>query len=269
MNAQKLTQKSLEAIQAAQTLATEHAHMQIEQQHLLLALIGQSDGLIGQLLQKMGVDLPALRRDTEAELGSIPSVTGPGREPDKIYVSQEVDRALAAAEGLADRMKDEYVSVEHLMLALLDQPNTALKRLFDRYQIRRDAFLAALMEVRGNTRVTSDSPEDTYDVLKKYGTDLVAEARAQKLDPVIGRDSEIRSVIMILSRKTKNNPVLIASPASARPPSSRGWPSGSSKAMCRRTSGTGSSSRWIWARWWPAPNSAANLRSASRRCSRR
>ena len=212
MNAQKLTQKSLEAIQAAQTLATEHAHMQIEQQHLLLALIGQSDGLIGQLLQKMGVDLPALRRDTEAELGSIPSVTGPGREPDKIYVSQEVDRALAAAEGLADRMKDEYVSVEHLMLALLDQPNTALKRLFDRYQIRRDAFLAALMKVRGNTRVTSDSPEDTYDVLKKYGTDLVAEARAQKLDPVIGRDSEIRSVIMILSRKTKNNPVLIGEP---------------------------------------------------------
>ena len=212
MNAQKLTQKSLEAIQAAQTLATEHAHMQIEQQHLLLALIDQSDGLIGQLLQKMGVDLPALRRDTEAELGSIPSVTGPGREPDKIYVSQEVDRALAAAEGLADRMKDEYVSVEHLMLALLDQPNTALKRLFDRYQIRRDAFLAALMEVRGNTRVTSDSPEDTYDVLKKYGTDLVAEARAQKLDPVIGRDSEIRSVIMILSRKTKNNPVLIGEP---------------------------------------------------------
>ena len=212
MNAQKLTQKSLEAIQAAQTIATEHAHMQIEQQHLLLALIGQSDGLIGQLLQKMGVDLPALRRDTEAELGSIPSVTGPGREPDKIYVSQEVDRALAAAEGLADRMKDEYVSVEHLMLALLDQPNTALKRLFDRYQIRRDAFLAALMEVRGNTRVTSDSPEDTYDVLKKYGTDLVAEARAQKLDPVIGRDSEIRSVIMILSRKTKNNPVLIGEP---------------------------------------------------------
>ena len=212
MNAQKLTQKSLEAIQSAQTIATEHAHMQIEQQHLLLALIGQSDGLIGQLLQKMGVDLPALRRDTEAELGSIPSVTGPGREPDKIYVSQEVDRALAAAEGLADRMKDEYVSVEHLMLALLDQPNTALKRLFDRYQIRRDAFLAALMEVRGNTRVTSDSPEDTYDVLKKYGTDLVAEARAQKLDPVIGRDSEIRSVIMILSRKTKNNPVLIGEP---------------------------------------------------------
>ena len=212
MNAQKLTQKSLEAIQAAQTLATEHAHMQIEQQHLLLALIDQSDGLIGQLLQKMGVDLPALRRDTEAELGSIPSVTGPGREPDKIYVSQEVDRALAAAEGLADRMKDEYVSVEHLMLALLDQPNTALKRLFDRYQIRRDAFLAALMEVRGNTRVTSDSPEDTYDVLKKYGTDLVAEARAQKLDPVIGRDSEIRSVIMILSRKTKDNPFLIGEP---------------------------------------------------------
>ena len=212
MNMNQFTQKSLAAIQGAQDLAQEYGQQQIEQQHLLLALISQSDGLIGQLLQKMGVDLPALRRDTEAELGSIPSVTGPGREPDKIYVSQEVDRALAAAEGLADRMKDEYVSVEHLMLALLDQPNTALKRLFDRYQIRRDAFLAALMEVRGNTRVTSDSPEDTYDVLKKYGTDLVAEARAQKLDPVIGRDSEIRSVIMILSRKTKNNPVLIGEP---------------------------------------------------------
>ena len=212
MNAQKLTQKSLEAIQAAQTLATEHAHMQIEQQHLLLALIGQSDGLIGQLLQKMGVDLPALRRDTEAELGSIPSVTGPGREADKIYVSPQVDRVLNDAEKQAAHMKDEYVSVEHLMLALLDQPSEGVKSLLRAFGVEKNRFLEALASVRGSARVTTDSPESTYDALAKYGQDLVALAKAQKLDPVIGRDNEIRNVIRILSRKTKNNPVLIGEP---------------------------------------------------------
>ena len=212
MNAQKFTQKSLEAITAAQSLATEYSNMQIEQLHLLSALTREDEGLISQLLKKMGVDLTAFRSDLTAEIAAMPAVTGPGREPDKIYVAPDVDKILTAAERLAEQMKDDYISVEHIMLSLLQSPNPAAKKLFDRYKITKDSFLSALMSVRGNTRVTSDTPEDTYDVLGKYGTDLVEQARAQKLDPVIGRDSEIRNVIMILSRKTKNNPVLIGEP---------------------------------------------------------
>ena len=212
VNAQKFTQKSLEAITAAQSLATEYSNMQIEQLHLLSALTREDEGLISQLLKKMGVDLTAFRSDLTAEIAAMPAVTGPGRELDKIYVAPDVDKILTAAERLAEQMKDDYISVEHIMLSLLQSPNPAAKKLFDRYKITKDSFLSALMSVRGNTRVTSDTPEDTYDVLGKYGTDLVEQARAQKLDPVIGRDSEIRNVIMILSRKTKNNPVLIGEP---------------------------------------------------------
>ena len=212
MNAQKFTQKSLEALQNAQNLATEYQNMQIEQQHLLYALIAQEDGLIGQMLKKMEIDPAALLSDVRAEVERLPRVSGPGREQGKIYVSQEVDRALVQAEKLADRMKDEYVSVEHVMLALLENPNGALGQLLSRFRLTKDGFLSALVSVRGNTRVTSDTPEDTYDALKKYGTDLVEQARSQKLDPVIGRDNEIRNVIRILSRKTKNNPVLIGEP---------------------------------------------------------
>ncbi len=212
MNAQKFTQKSLEALQAAQDLAVEYGNMQIEQAHLFCALAAQEDGLVGQLLKKMGADPAAVHQAALQEVAGLPRVSGPGREEGKIYISQETDRTLVSAEKLADRMKDEYVSVEHLMLALLEQPNSGLRRLFQQYGITKDAFLSALMSVRGNTRVTSDSPEDTYDALKKYGTDLVEQARNQKLDPVIGRDNEIRNVIRILSRKTKNNPVLIGEP---------------------------------------------------------
>ena len=212
MNAQKFTQKSFEALQSAQDLATEYQNMQIEQQHLLYALIAQEDGLIGQMLKKMEIDPAALLSDVRAEVERLPRVSGPGREQGKIYVSQEVDRALVQAEKLADRMKDEYVSVEHVMLALLENPNGALGQLLSRFRLTKDGFLSALVSVRGNTRVTSDTPEDTYDALKKYGTDLVEQARSQKLDPVIGRDNEIRNVIRILSRKTKNNPVLIGEP---------------------------------------------------------
>ena len=212
MNAQKFTQKSLEALQSAQDLATEYQNMQIEQQHLLYALIAQEDGLIGQMLKKMEIDPAALLSDVRAEVERLPRVSGPGREQGKIYVSQEVDRALVQAEKLADRMKVEYVSVEHVMLALLENPNGALGQLLSRFRLTKDGFLSALVSVRGNTRVTSDTPEDTYDALKKYGTDLVEQARSQKLDPVIGRDNEIRNVIRILSRKTKNNPVLIGEP---------------------------------------------------------
>ena len=212
MDAQKFTQKSLEAIQSAQNIALSHQSMQIEQEHLLSALIEQNDGLIPQLLMKMGVDWDGLRTALGRRISSMPSVTGSGREPDKIYVSMDVDRVLADAEQQASRMKDEYVSVEHIMLSLLDRPNTALKDLFSTYHVEKNAFLTALAGVRGNTHVSTDSPESTYDVLAKYGQDLVDLARNQKLDPVIGRDSEIRNVIRILSRKTKNNPVLIGEP---------------------------------------------------------
>ena len=212
MNAQKFTQKSLEAIQEANNLALSNNNMQIEQEHLLYALLTIDQSLISQLIKKMGKDPQALTQAVKQEIDKMPGVTGSGREAGKIYVAQDVDTVLAKAENIADSMKDEYVSVEHLMLSLMENPNRNLKEIFKLFDIRKNDFLKALQEVRGNTRVTSDSPEGTYDVLKKYGHDLVEDAREKKLDPVIGRDSEIRDVMMILSRKTKNNPVLIGEP---------------------------------------------------------
>ena len=212
MNAQKFTQKSLEAIQEANNLALSNNNMQIEQEHLLYALLTIDQSLIAQLIKKMGKDPQALTQAVKQEIDKMPGVTGSGREAGKIYVAQDVDAALAKAENIAESMKDEYVSVEHLMLSLMENPNRNLKEIFKLFDIRKNDFLKVLQEVRGNTRVTSDSPEGTYDVLKKYGHDLVEDAREKKLDPVIGRDSEIRDVMMILSRKTKNNPVLIGEP---------------------------------------------------------
>ena len=212
MNAQKFTQKSLEAIQEANNLALSNNNMQIEQEHLLYALLTIDQSLIAQLIKKMGKDPQALTQAVKQEIDKMPGVTGSGREAGKIYVAQDVDTVLAKAENIADSMKDEYVSVEHIMLSLLENPNRNLREIFKQFDIRKNEFLKVLQEVRGNTRVTSDSPEGTYDVLKKYGHDLVEDAREKKLDPVIGRDSEIRDVMMILSRKTKNNPVLIGEP---------------------------------------------------------
>jgi ATP-dependent Clp protease ATP-binding subunit ClpB len=212
MDAQKFTQKSLEAIQLAQNIAIENSNMQIGQEHLMLALITQQNGLIPQLLKKMNIDTDAFSLDVKDLVKKLPGVTGPGREPGKIYVSTGTDAALAESERLADRMKDEYVSVEHLMLALIDRPDPDIRELLERYGINRNTFLSALSSVRGNTRVTSDNPEETYDALTKYAQDLVLLAKNHKLDPVIGRDEEIRNVILILSRKTKNNPVLIGEP---------------------------------------------------------
>lgn len=212
MDAQNFTHKSLEAIQQAQTEALQNNCMQIEEEHLAEALLRQENGLIPQLLKKMGIDEGAVLSAVEDQVRKLPSVTGPGREPGKIYVSTDVDAVLAEAETQAKRMKDEYVSVEHIMLAMIDRPNSAMRTIFERFSITRNSFLTALSSVRGNTRVTSDSPEETYDALAKYGQDLVALAKNHKLDPVIGRDDEIRSVILILSRKTKNNPVLIGEP---------------------------------------------------------
>ncbi len=212
MNTQKFTQKSLEAIQIAHNIAVEHHNMQIEQLHLLDALLTQENSLVAQLMKRMNVDPTALERAVQQEIAKMPAVTGSGREEGKVYISQETDRALTKAEKTADNMKDEFVSVEHLMLGLMEEAGNSLKNILKLFGIEKNEFLKVLQQVRGNTRVTSDSPEDTYDALKKYGHDLVEEARNKKLDPVIGRDSEIRNVIMILSRKTKNNPVLIGEP---------------------------------------------------------
>ena len=212
LNTNNLTQKSMEAISTAQSIAVSYQNMNIEQQHILLALLQAEDGLIPQLIKKMGVDASQLTRLTEQSAAGIPKVTGSGRDPEKVYVSPDVDKAFTAAEEKAKQMKDEYISVEHLFIGLLEKPNSQLKDIFAKCGITEKAFLQALEQVRGSVRVTGQNPEETYDVLKKYGQDLTELARQNKLDPVIGRDTEIRNVIRILSRKTKNNPVLIGEP---------------------------------------------------------
>ena len=211
MDAQKFTQKSLEAIQEAQNIAIENQNAQIEEEHLMLALVNQEDSLIKELLKKMNIS-QEFEDELNNKIANLPKMTGGARQANSIYVSQEVDAVLTNTEKIAKKMKDEYISVEHIMIAIMDNANSYLKNLFKKYGLNKNEFLKVLSSVRGNTRVTSDNPESTYDVLRKYGQDLVELARNQKLDPVIGRDSEIRDVIMILSRKTKNNPCLIGEP---------------------------------------------------------
>ena len=211
MNFQNYTQKSLEAVQSAQKIAVNNGHQQLEQVHILLALLQQEGGLVPQLLRKMEITVESLEAAANAELRKIPSVKT-SREADRFYISADADAALNAAEERAKAMHDEYVSVEHILLGLLETARGGVKNLFSTYNITAEAVLKALQSVRGNQRVTSDSPEGTYDALEKYGTDLVKRAREQKMDPVIGRDEEIRNVVRILSRKTKNNPVLIGEP---------------------------------------------------------
>ena len=210
MNLNQFTQKSVEAIQAAQQLAGERQNQQIRQEHLLLCLLEQKEGLIPQLMQKIGIDPAALRQKLTDAVERLPQVSGSGAG--QMYLSRELEQALNEAEKIAGEMHDEYTSVEHLMLGLLEKADDALTGLFREAGLTKEKFMAALRQVRGNRSVTTDTPEDTYDVLKKYGRDLTAAARSQKLDPVIGRDEEIRNVIRILSRKTKNNPCLIGEP---------------------------------------------------------
>ena len=212
MNMNRFTQKSLAAIQSAQEIALTHGNPQLEQIHLLRALTEDAEGLIPQLLTAMNCPAENFAASVQAEIDRLPKVSGGGREAGKIYISQDVDKALSSAEQAAASMKDEYISVEHLFLGLLDNADRTVKELFRVYQIGRETVMRALASVRGNQRVTSDNPEETYAALKKYGTDLVERARQNKLDPVIGRDDEIRNVIRILSRKSKNNPVLIGEP---------------------------------------------------------
>ena len=209
MNMNQLTQKTIEALQNAQRLAVEYSNQAVEQEHLLAALAQQEQGLIPQLLTTLGADPNAFAQAALQKVEALPRVTGTGRDPEKVYISGDLDRALNAAEQQAKQMKDEYISVEHVFLGMLQRPGKAAGELFKAFGITAEAFMKQLSAVRGNQRVTTDNPESTYDALKKYGQDLVEMARANKLDPVIGRDGEIRNVIRILSRKRKNNPVLI------------------------------------------------------------
>src|SRR5262245_54336111 len=210
MDINRMTQKSQEALQSAQTKALRYGHQEADGEHLLLALLEQPEGLVPRLLTRMEAPAEPLKAEVERELSRRPRVSGPGVEAGKIYLTQRLQQILLKAEDEAKRLKDEYVSVEHLLLAMLD--DGALGRLLAGFRVTRDAFLAALTAVRGNQRVTSAMPEVAYEALEKYGVDLVSQARRNKLDPVIGRDAEIRRVIRILSRKTKNNPVLIGEP---------------------------------------------------------
>ena len=212
MNAERLTQKSAEAIRSAQQIAQEYGNPQIEQVHLLWALLQDGEGLIPQLLSGMGVTVPSLEAAVKNLLERQPRVSSSGHEAGKIYISADTEKALNRAEKIAGEMKDEYTSVEHLFLGLLETAGRELGSIFSEYRITKERALQALTSVRGNQRVTSDNPEETYGALKKYGSDLVERARQNKLDPVIGRDDEIRNVIRILSRKSKNNPVLIGEP---------------------------------------------------------
>ena len=211
MDIQKFTQKSIEAIQKAQNLAIEHENSQIDQEYLLYALLVGENSLIKELLKKMNVS-DEFENAIKREIDNKPSMHSNARQMDQVYISRDTDEALTDAQNTAEKMQDEYVSVEHIMIGLIDKANSKLKELFRTFKIDKNSFLKVLSEVRGNTRVTTDNPEGTYDVLKKYGTDLTEMARKQKLDPVIGRDDEIRNVIRILSRKTKNNPCLIGEP---------------------------------------------------------
>ena len=212
MNNNQFTQKTLEALQAAQQLTIEYQHNAVEPEHMLHALVTQQQGLIPQLLQTLGADPGTFSAAVAEKLAALPRVSGSGRDPDKVYISNASDKVLSAAGREAAAMKDDFISVEHLMLGLLDEQTPAIGELFRAFGIQKDRFLQQLTAVRGNQRVTTDNPEETYNALKKYGQDLVDLARKQKLDPVIGRDAEIRNVIRILSRKTKNNPCLIGEP---------------------------------------------------------
>jgi len=212
MNVQKLTQKSIDAITNAQELVIENQNAQVEQEHILLALLEQENSLIKELLKKMNVNSDSFELEVKRKVNGKAKMTGGARTANGIYVAQDVDEMLVEAEKIADKMKDDYVSVEHIMLAMLDKPSKEVANIFKTFNIKKEEFLKVLKDVRGNVRVTTDNPESTYDALSKYGQDLVEAARLGKLDPVIGRDNEIRNVIRILSRKTKNNPCLIGEP---------------------------------------------------------
>ena len=265
LDANKLTLKTQEALQDAQTKALRYGHVEAEPEHLLLALLDQRDALLPHLFARLDVDVQALRDELDQHLSGRPRVSGPGAAPGQVYVSQALARVLDAAEQEADRLTDEYVSVEHVAFAMIAS-NTQAGHLLTARGITRERFLEVLTQVRGSQRVTSATPEGSYEALEKYGRDLVEAARAGKMDPVVGRDAEIRRVIQILSRKTKNNPVLVGDPGVGKTAIVEGSRSGSCAAMSPRGSAAARSSPSTSARWSPVRNSEASSRSGSRRC---
>jgi len=238
MNAEKYTQKALEAVKTAQNMAQENSNQYLTTEHLLYALLDQDGGLIGSLFGKMGVDCDGLLSELDTLIRNLPRISGGSGE---VYASPEVGKILNLAEKTAEKLHDEYLSVEHLMLAIFSEGSQSVRQLLSNHGITRSRFSDELAKVK-TSPVTSDNPEDSYDALKKYGTDLVERARTKELDPVIGRDAEIRNVIRILSRKTKNNPVLIGEPGVGKTASV------SCAAMCPKGSRTARSSRSTWAR---------------------
>ncbi len=212
MNAEKFTQKSMEALRFSQSTASENGNNSVEQEHLLLALLSQEDGLVGEIFRSLGASPKNIKNELDLAISKFPKVSGGGYDPSRIYISPSLDKALSSAEKHAEKMKDDYISVEHILLGIMEHSTENIKKILNSAGITVSKVLEALKNIRGNQKVQSDNPEDTYNVLKKYGTDLVERARERKLDPVIGRDEEIRNVIRILSRKTKNNPCLIGEP---------------------------------------------------------
>ena len=211
MNTAKFTQRSLEAMQSAQDISIQHGNQAVDQEHIMLSLMEQENGLIPQLMLKTGINADTFAQELISAVAALPKVQT-NTPQGSVYVTNALNQALVEAEQTAARMKDEYVSVEHILLGIMEYPNDNMKRIFKDFGLSKNKLLSALQQVRGAQQVTSQNPEETYDVLKKYGSELVGLARDNKLDPVIGRDNEIRNVIRILSRKTKNNPVLIGEP---------------------------------------------------------
>jgi ATP-dependent Clp protease ATP-binding subunit ClpB len=253
----KMTVKAQEALQAAHGLAGEQSHQAIAPEHLLLALLRQEEGLVPSLLTKLGAAPRQVAAECERRLERLPKVSGAG-EP---YITPELRRVLERAFTEADQMRDQFVSVEHLLIGLAEEKRGGAAEVLAQAGVTRDAVLKALVSIRGSQRVTDQNPEDKYQALQRFTRDLTDLARAGKLDPVIGRDDEIRRIIQVLSRRTKNNPVLIGSPAWARRPSSRGWPSGSSTGTSPRGSRTSGSRPWTWGRSWPDQSTGASSRT--------
>jgi len=243
MQLDKLTIKSQEALSEAQRLAHSHSHQEVDGEHLLLALLGQTDSLIPELLEKIGVPVAKLQPDVERELARRHQVQGTSSSD--VFLSSNLKKALDAAQSEAGKLKDDYISTEHLLLGLLDEGGASLKQIFKAHGLKRDTVLKALAGLRGNQRVTDPNPEDKFQALDKYGRDLTALARQGKIDPVIGRDEEIRRVMQVLTRRTKNNPVLIGEPGVGKTAIAEAWPGASSAATCRNRSRTSGWWRWI------------------------